>query len=116
MSNNDQYFASQEAEKTAEDLLRRANAWYQGLYSNNYFDIIQRSYMAYHGMFGGSDGHKISFGGEQGELTQIDINHYANIAQHMHVMITANKPAFLAKATNADNKSIIQSKLASNLL
>lgn len=113
---NSQYFASQEPEKTAEDLLRRANAWYQGLYSNNYFDIIQRSYMAYHGMFGGSDGHKVSFGGEQGELTQIDINHYANIAQHMHVMITANKPAFLAKATNADNKSIIQSKLASSLL
>lgn len=113
---NDQYFASQESEKTASDLLRRANDWYQGLYSNNYFDIIQRSYLAYHGMFGGQDGHKITFGGEQGELTNIDINHYANIAQHMHVMITANKPAFVAKATNADNKSIIQSKLASSLL
>lgn len=115
MSEN-QYFASLEPEKTASDLLRRANEWYQGLYSNNYFETIQRSYMAYHGMFGGGDGHSISFGGEQGEITNIDINHYQNIAQHMHVMITANKPAFLAKATNADNKSIIQSKLASNLL
>jgi hypothetical protein len=110
------YFAAQESKKTASDLLRRANDWYQGLYSNNYFDTIQRSYLAYHGMFGGQDGHKITFGGEQGELTNIDVNHYANIAQHMHVMITANKPAFVAKATNSDNKSIIQSKLASSLL
>lgn len=113
---NSRYFAAQDSKKTATDLLRRANDWYQGLYSNNYFDIIQRSYLAYHGMFGGQDGHKITFGGEQGELTNIDINHYANIAQHMHVMITANKPAFMAKATNSDNKSIIQSKLANSLL
>lgn len=110
------YFAAQESEKTTADLLRRANEWYQGLYTNNYFDIIQRSYLAYHGLFGGNDGHKITFGGEQGELANIDINHYANIAQHMHVMITANKPAFLAKAANADNRSIIQSKLANSLL
>ena len=52
MSDNN-YFASQDSEKTASDLLRRANDWYQGLYNNNYFDIIQRSYLAYHGMFGG---------------------------------------------------------------
>jgi hypothetical protein len=113
---NDQYFAAQEGTKTAEDLLRRANSWYQGMYVNNYFDIIQRSYMAYYGMFAGNEGHKIVFSGEQGELTNIDVNHYANIAQHIHVMITANRPAFLAKATNADNKSIIQSKLANSLL
>lgn len=114
--NSNRYFAAQESNKTAEDLLRRANEWYQGLYMNNYFDTIQRSYLAYHGMFNGGDGHKITFGGEQGELTNIDINHYANIAQHMHVMITANKPAFIAKASNADSKSVIQSKLASSLL
>lgn len=116
MSNNDRYFAAQESKETAQDLIRRANEWYKGLYMNNYFDIIQRSYLAYHGMFNGADGHKITFGGEQGELTNIDINHYANIAQHMHVMITANKPAFIAKASNSDNKSVIQSKLASSLL
>ena len=114
--NLSKYFAAQDSNKTAEDLLRRANEWYQGLYMNNYFDTIQRSYLAYHGMFNGSEGNKITFGGEQGELTNIDINHYANITQHMHVMITANKPAYIAKASNADNKSVIQSKLASSLL
>lgn len=114
--NQTKYFAAQSPEKTAEDLLRRANSWYQNLYSNNYFEIIQRSYLAYHGMFDGNDGHKITFGGEQGELTNIDINHYANIAQHIHVMITANKPAWAAKATNSDNKSIIQAKLANSLI
>jgi hypothetical protein len=116
MSNNQNYFAADEADKTCSELLRRANDWYQGLYLNNYFDIINRSYLAYHGMFNGGDGHKISFGGEQGELTNIDINHYANIAQHIHVMITANKPAFIAKAANTDSKSTIQTKLANSLL
>lgn len=117
MNNSDSnYFAAQDSQKTAQELLRRANEWYQGLYSNNYFDVVQRSYLAYHGMFNGNDGHKITFGGEQGELTNIDINHYANIATHMHVMITANKPAFLAKASNTDSKSTIQTKLANSLL
>ncbi len=115
MNNEIKYFAAKEAKDTAEILLKRANSWYSKLHSNNYFTTIQRSWMAYYGMFY-DEAHKVTFGGEQGELSQMSVNHYQNIANHMLTMITSTKPTFMAKSANTDNKSTIQSKLATSLL
>lgn len=113
------YFAAKEPEKTAEILLSKANSWYNNLYSNGYLDRVREMWMAYHGAYyssssGGS--HKITFGGEQGELVQIAVNHIRNIATHIVTMITTNRPAFQARATNTDSKSLIQASLANSLL
>ncbi len=117
MSDNT-YFASKEANLTAATLLTKANIWYTQVYSNGYFQLIRNSWMTYHGTTGGNgaNSHKINFVGEQGELVQISINHYRNIASHILTMITANRPAFQARATNTDYKSLVQAKLANNLL
>ena len=37
-------------------------------------------------------GHRVNFTGEQGELVQIPINHFRNLAQHIYVMITSSRP------------------------
>lgn len=112
------YFAAKEPEKTAAALLAKANNWYNQVYTNGYLLKVRDSWMAYHGAHYSSNmgTHKISFGGEQGELVQMAVNHYRNIASHMLQMITANRPAFQARATNTDNKSQTQAKLANNLL
>ena len=75
-------------------------------------------WMAYHGAyFTGPDGsHKITFGGEQGELVNIAVNHLRNIAQHIQTMITSNRPLMRARATNTDYKSLAQTKLGNELL
>lgn len=109
------YWAAKPAKDTAQILLKRANSWYSRLHANNYFTTIERSWMAYYGMFY-DESHKITFGGEQGELSQMAVNHYQNIANHMLTMITSTKPAFVAKSANTDNKSTIQAKLATSLL
>ena len=112
------YFAAQESEEMVSVLKRRADAWFETLTNNNYLDKVRRCWLAYHGAYyddiGG--GHSITFGGEQGELSQLAINHFRNIAQHLLVMITANRPSFQARAINTDYKSIIQANLANNLL
>lgn len=112
------YFAAKEAEKTATVLLSKANAWYNQLYNNGYLDRVREMWMAYHGAYytGPSGSHRVSFGGEQGELVNLAINHIRNIAQHILTMITSNRPAFQARATNTDPKSLIQAKLANDLL
>lgn len=112
------YFASKAANETAEDVLNRANLWYNSLYMNGYLDKIKEMWMAYHGAYyrGASDGHKVLFGGEQGELVMMSVNHLRNIAQHMLVMITSNRPAMQARATNTDYKSLVQTRLANDLL
>lgn len=113
-----EYFAAQEAEKTTATLLHKANAWYNQVYTNGYLLKVRDSWMSYHGAHYSSSmgSHRISFGGEQGELVQLAVNHYSNIATHMLQMITANRPAFQARATNTDEASQVQAKLATNLL
>lgn len=112
------YFAAREAERTAVILLQKANAWYNNLYNNGYLDRVREMWMAYHGAYytGSAGAHRITFGGEQGELAQIAVNHIRNIAQHIITMITTNRPAFQARATNTDSKSLIQANLANSLL
>lgn len=109
------YFASEEAEKTANILLGKANNWYQGLHSNGYLDKLKRMWAAYHGAYFTSS-HEISFGGEQGELVNLPVNHLRNIARHIITMVVSNRPAFQARATNTDYKSMAQTKLANDLL
>jgi hypothetical protein len=109
------YFAADEAEKTAKTLLEKANNWYNGLYSNGYLDRLKSMWAAYHGAYFDSN-HRISFGGEQGELSQLSVNHLRNLARHIHTMVVSNRPALQARATNTDYKSQAQTKLANDLL
>lgn len=111
-----EYFAELEAEEMVSILRRKADDWFETITSNNYLDKVKRCWMAYHGASNGTDGHNITFSGEQEELVNISINHFRNIAQHLLVMITANRPAFKARASNTDYKSVVQANLANNLL
>jgi hypothetical protein len=112
------YFAAKPADQTAAIILDKANIWFNGLYLNGYLDKIKDMWMAYHGAYYGSssDGHKVMFGGEQGELAQIAVNHLRNIASHILVMVTSNRPSMQARATNTDYKSLVQTRLANDLL
>lgn len=112
------YFAAKESKETAGILLARANSWYNQLYNNGYLAKVRDMWLAYHGCYytGQGSSHKITFGGEQGELVNLAVNHLRNIAQHILVMITSNRPAMQARATNSDHKSAIQTMLAESLL
>lgn len=109
------YFAADTAENTAKTLLQKANNWYNGLNTNGYLDKLRSMWMAYHGANYNTD-HNISFGGEQGELAQLSVNHLRNLARHIHTMVVNNRPALQARATNTDYKSLAQTKLANELL
>lgn len=118
MAAKNEYFASLEATDTARIVLSKANQWFNNLDSNGYLDKVRTMYAAYHGAYYSdvSDGHSIVFGGEQGELAHLAVNHFRNIAQHIMVMITASRPTMEARAVNTDYKSLVQTKLANGLL
>lgn len=73
---------------------------------------------AYHGAYDNDlgFGHRINFTGEQGELVQLPVNHFRNIAQHMYVMVTASRPVMEARAINTDYKSLAQTVVANGVL
>lgn len=112
------YFASKKPVETAAVLLKKAESWFQHLESNAYLDKLRQSWAAYYGTnySSGTDGHQITFSGEQGEFASIVINHYHNLASHMLVMVTSTRPAMQARATNTDYKSLVQTNLANGLL
>lgn len=111
----DVYFASDEAENLVVYMEKRSSEWFQTLTTSKYLDKIKRSWQAYHGVYY-EDSHAISFGGEQGELVNLPINHFRNIGQNILTMVTATRPSFQARAINTDLKSQIQTNLANGLL
>jgi hypothetical protein len=118
MENDNKYFAAKDATDTAAVLEAKVDEWSNSLDSNGFLEKLRSCYLAYHGAYYDttSSGHQISFSGEQGELVNFPVNQYRNIATHMLVMTTANRPTMECRATNTDYKSQRQTLLANNIL
>lgn len=112
------YFAAREGKETASALLSRAESWSDTLRGSGYLEKLKSMWRAYYGAYFDdvSDGHQITFGGEQGELVQLPVNHLRNLASHIITMTTSNRPSMEARAVNTDYKSISQTKLANGIL
>jgi hypothetical protein len=109
------YFAASDSEDLVCYLKDKSDVWFNSLTAGEYLDKIKRSWQAYYGFYYESS-HAISFGGESGELVNLPINHYSNLASHILTMVTATRPSFQARSVNTDVKSQIQSNLANGLL
>lgn len=118
LKNGNMYFAAKSGEDTARIAMMKANSWFHNLDINGYLDKLKSAWMAYHGAYytDVGSGHRITFGGEQDELTNMAVNHYRNICRHMLTMVTANRPSLDARSVNTDYKSLVQTKLANGLL
>lgn len=119
MDNSKVYFGAKPAKETAADLMNRARSFYITLEANAYLVKIQRMWSAYHGIYTSNYGfnhHTTQFVGEQGELVFVPVNHFRNLAQHILVLITADRPALKSRAINTDYKSLSQTVLADSIL
>ena len=113
------YFAADTAEHLASTCISKSSSFYNTLNANYYLDKLVSQWSFFHGEYAGSlsgDSHRIAFSGEQGELTQLPVNHYRNIAEHIINMITSNRPTMEARAINSDYKSLSQTYLANGIL
>lgn len=118
-SDSEKYFAAKPANETASALLSKGSSFFNLLRANAYLEKLQRMWQAYHGVYSESYvgyTHRVNFTGEQGELVQLPVNHFRNLAQHIYVMITANRPVMEARAINTDYKSLAQTYLANGIL
>ncbi len=81
---NDIYFAVDKAEECVNYLESAAANWYNSIQRNSYLEKMIRSWCYYYGDFYDAS-HEITFSGESGELLNMPIGHYRNIAQHRNV-------------------------------
>lgn len=115
---DDIYFAAASANVVASTSLARAQSFFNMLRANAYLEKLQQMWRAYHGAYEHDlgYGHRVNFTGEQGELIQFPVNHFRNLARHIYIMITANRPIMEARAINTDSKSESQAILANGIL
>lgn len=111
----EKYFAADIPEKAVETLVSKSKNWFSGITDTAYIEKIKRSWNSYHGNYY-NNSHSLSQGGEQGELVNLAVNHYRNLARHIHVMVTSTRPSFRCRAINTDRKSLIQANLGNGLL
>lgn len=113
--NRNCYFAADTAKNCISYLDDKSQSWYKSMYQNRYLDKMLTSWSYYYGNFY-TENHQITFGGESGELVNLPVNHYRNIAQHILNMITGSRPAYQCQSVNNDRKSMIQTELGNNIL
>lgn len=119
MSKGDnKYFAAKEGNEAALALMGKINDWCNALRANGFQQKLRDTWAAYHGSYFANavNSHQITFGGEQGELTNLAVNHIRNLGQHMLNMTVSSRPSLEARAANTDYKSLVQTQLANGLL
>ena len=117
--NKETYWATMSKEDIGTELDKRIEDWYSQVSTTGIFRRVRKCYMAYYGFSSTGSGHtasEVTYGGVQGELSLVKVNHLRNIIQHMLVMTTSTRPAMDARAVNADYKSLAQTELANGIL
>lgn len=115
MKNPSIYFANDTAENCINYLTEKSDNWYKNIQTNRYLEKMLTSWSYYYGQFY-DENHQISFSGESGEIVNLPVNHFQNIARHILNMVTGSRPAFQCMAVNSDRKSMIQAELGNNIL
>jgi hypothetical protein len=113
------YFANEEPQSIASVLNQKVDQFYSFAKSSNQYARMRKSWLAYYGLSSNGSlarSDQITYGGEQGELKFIKVNHFRNLGQHVLTLTTTQRPVPNPVASNTDNKSHIQVVLATGLL
>ena len=117
--NRSEYWAAVPKDEVGRELDKRIEDWYTHISTTGIFRRVRKCYMSYYGFSSTGQGHtssEVTYGGVQGELSLVKINHLRNLVQHMLVMTTSTRPSMDARAINTDYKSLAQTVLANGIL
>ena len=118
MDRDAQYWATLDSKDLAQDLSSKTTGYYQYIRTLGLLNLWTRSQRTYYGYDVDGWNHRssnVNTGGDQGEYVLLQINHFRNFLQHILVMATQNRPAFMAEATNDDVASQAQTEVATGV-
>lgn len=115
-----QYFASLPAEELSEHIDKIMDDWNNQASANGIKSLYQRLYYTYFGRHWkattGNQDSDIARVGQQGELSALTVNDFRNIIKHMLVLTTNQKISYEPQATNTDESSLTQTRIAKIVL
>lgn len=112
------YFASNPDSRTAvSGVLSRIRRCRESLRTSGRAQKMRKNWTAWqgYGPRGDSDASRVTLGGEQGELLNLNVNHFASLVNQACVLITGTKPAIKAVPTSSDFDSLAQAQFADAL-
>lgn len=112
--NTQQYFASLNATALSKELLFRIEQFDQYLKTTGRSDLWARSFSFYNqGIYSDARLNRV---GEQGEYTEMFVNHFRNLLTHILNMTTNQRPVFETSARNTDFESMAQTIIGNGVL
>lgn len=119
MSEKRIYWATLPADEIAAEMKVRIGSFYEYLERSGRLRLWKNAYCLMYGL-DADGGYKkssaITFGGEEGETTELRVNHYRSLVQHVFTLITGTRPAVTASAINNDYESMIAAELAEGII
>lgn len=112
------YFANLPKEQIATALHERVCSFYEEIQRNGRLELWRKVHRYYYALdsFGMHEASGVQKGGEANELSLLKANHFRNLLQHLHVLVTQQRPSFECRAINTDYKSQVQTILGRNIL
>lgn len=115
----DQYWAAVETDRLADTIRAKAEEFRHRLESEGRIALQRRAERMYYGQDGEggwANSVAVTYGGEDGELTMLRVNHYRSIVQGLLATAAKSRPAFEAMSINSDAQSLQQAALVNGVL
>jgi len=112
------YFAANSDSRTAvSGTLTRIRRYRECMRTSGRAEKMRRNWLAWQGFGprGDADASRVQAGGEQGEIMNVTVNHFASLVNQACVLITGTKPAVKAVPTSSDFDSLAQAQFADAL-
>lgn len=113
--NSLEYFAATDDPiKLADGMLNKIRAYREWCASRGLMSLWEKKLRNYYGRaIAGNSSQSVVAGGSEGELMLIKVNDLHNLVQNQLVIVTAQRPAGIARAINSDSKSLKASRIGS---
>jgi hypothetical protein len=107
-----EYWAAKPIAEIAAAIEEQFDAYKKWGATTEYFDRIISSFNAFYGF--DSNG-TIRVTRTDGDVAEINVNHFKSLIRRLHILVTENKLAFQPRARNSDSKSQVESDLAKGI-
>lgn len=103
-----EYFASTEdLDHLADEMIEKIRIWRRFCAERGLLELWKKKLINYYGQsMGGNSSQAVTSGGAEGELSLIKVNDLHSLVQEQLVIVTAQRPAGMARAINANTASI----------
>ena len=119
MTDINDYWARSPLDKLAGAVREKVRAYHEHIRDTGRLAAWMRATRMYYGLDadgGWSNSAAVTFGGRQGELVQLRMNHFGSLQRLIHTLVTATRPNFASRASNNDTESVSAVALADALL